>query len=70
MTTKANLKALQWIADREPVSSFTVDGPSLSRVHMLEATGLVTQAGKDPGVFGFVRYKLTEAGRAALDAQP
>ena len=64
--TKAQRKALLWIKEREPVSRFPVDSPSLMFVKKLRGMGLLEHAGTEPGMFGFVKYQLSEAGRRAL----
>ncbi|MFC6391812.1 hypothetical protein [Methylorubrum zatmanii] len=71
--TPARRKALTWIADHEPVSSFPCDGtaPGLTFVRKLRSDGLVREVGKEPGhgFFAFTRFALTDAGRAALAEQ-
>lgn len=67
MLTKAQRRALEYVRDNEPVKLFPASGPSLSFVRKLVDQGLVrTEA---PSAFGFIRYLLTDAGRAALEAQ-
>lgn len=64
--TPAKKRALAWIKQREPIGQFDKTGPALSVVHKLEEAGLIERAGKEPGQFGFVTYRLTAAGSAAL----
>lgn len=64
--TEAQHKALTWIADKEPVSQFPMDGPTMTMVRRLRDANLIESAGKDRGVFGFVRYVLSPAGRQIL----
>jgi DNA-binding PadR family transcriptional regulator len=66
--TPARQKALEWIAEHEPVSRFPIGaGPTLRIVKRLEDSGLVRCAGREPGMLGFTRYELTDEGRACLE---
>lgn len=66
--TNARRRAMEWIANNEPVSTFPMDGsaPKLQFVWILEADGLVERVGKEPGIFGLTKFSLSSAGRAAL----
>ena len=66
--TPARRKALEWIAANEPVSLFPTDGSGASLVmaKRLRMMGLVEDCGREPGRFGFAKYRITNAGRAAL----
>lgn len=65
--TKAMGRDLEWFAERESASSFGPSDPTLTMVRKLLKRAFVQTIGQDPGVFGFVRYAITEAGRAALE---
>lgn len=61
--TPAQRDALEFIRDNQPVGAFPFP---LDRIRRAEKAGLIEVAGKEPGVFGFITYQLTDAGRAAL----
>ena len=65
--TKAQIRAINWISAREPVSMFSADGPRLSFVRKLIDLGFVEAVGVERGRFGFIRYSLTNVGRSALE---
>lgn len=65
--TAAQKRALTWVREREPVGAFSADGPALHFVKKLEGAGLLERAGAEPGRFGFIRYRLSPAGRALLE---
>jgi hypothetical protein len=66
--TKAQRRALEWFVDRgEPAHLFAAGDPSLTVVRRLRDRGFVHVVGREPGrVFGFARFDITPAGRAAL----
>lgn len=66
--TKPQRQALEWFGAREFASHFGVSDPSLTTVRRLRDKGLLRSNGNEPGFFGFVRYSITDAGRAALAA--
>lgn len=68
--TPAQKRALHWVRGHQPVSMFPVGGPSLSLIKRMDVMGLIERAGCDPGRFGFTRFQLSDAGRAALDGKP
>lgn len=68
--TKAQVKAVRWFAAVEYASRFGPNDPSLAMVRRLEKAGLVARCGSDQGRFGFVRYAITDLGRAALAGDP
>jgi hypothetical protein len=65
--TKAKRKALQYIADHEPVATFPF---RLSWLRIFKAETLIEEAGREPGAFGFIKYRLTAEGRNALAVDP
>ena len=74
--TKAQHKAMTWVRDHEPVSTFPCDGtaPNMRFVtRRLVSLGYVERVGTEPGSgflgIGFTRYALSDAGRRALEAQ-
>lgn len=68
--TPARRKALMWIAKHEPVSAFPADGSgaSLMMTRRLRTMGLVEECGREPGMWGCTKFRLSELGRAALSA--
>ena len=64
--TEAQRRALTWISEREPVGTFSADGPALHFVRKLSRLGLIETAGTEAGFFGFIRYRVSPFGRAAL----
>jgi len=66
--TKAQRGALEWFARNEPVGSFPCDGsgPSLKFVRRLSKLGLVEEVGREAGMWGFTKFAMSDAGRAAL----
>lgn len=66
--TPARRKALAWIAENEPVGAFPADGPSLMMVKRLRLMGLVEECGREPGMLGCTKFRLSDLGRAALSA--
>jgi hypothetical protein len=62
--TKAQREALQWFAERDPVSLFGRWAPTRVTRNRLEAAGLIERKGDDR--MGFVAFGISEAGRAAL----
>lgn len=66
--TKVQRRALEWFVERgEPAHLFGAGDPSLTIIKKLRDRGLVAVVGQEPGkVFGFARFNITPAGRAAL----
>lgn len=65
--TKATLKALRWFSKQsEPVGWFDAAAPSQQMLKKLEVQGLIERAGKEPGVFGVSKFKISAAGLEAL----
>lgn len=66
--TPAQKRALTWIEANEPVSAFPCDGiaPDLRFVKRLEKMGFVESVGREPGMFGFIKFALTGHGRSLL----
>lgn len=64
--TKARRKNLQWIADEEPVGWFDASGPTTRQVKNFAKDGLV-EVVPDSRPFHLIRYRITPAGRQALD---
>lgn len=65
--TPAKRKTLKFLADRDYVSAWPVGiyAPRSFR-KALEDEGYIERVGADPGVFGFIRYRITNAGRDLL----
>jgi hypothetical protein len=61
--TPTQRKVLQLAAVHESVSSWPYP---LAVVRRCIARGFLEECGKEPGVFGFVKYRITSAGRAML----
>lgn len=70
--TPAQRKALEWLIEHEPVSMFPFDGvaPRVRFVSKLVDMGLAESIGVEPGRFGFTKFAVSEAGRAALMPSP
>lgn len=64
--TPAKRKVLEYLAAREFVSTWPMAISNRSVRNSLEASGVVEKFDADPGVFGFVRFRITRAGRTAL----
>lgn len=67
--TPAKRRVLQYMVEREYVSLWPIEilkSPSFRDA--LEGAGLIEKCGKDHGAFGFVRFCITDSGRAALSA--
>ena len=64
--TRAQRRDLEWFAARTSAHLFGAGGPSLTMVRRLRDAGLVEIVGKEPGVFGFAKFAISEAGRRAL----
>ena len=63
--TPTQRRILQRAADLGEVSTWPMGYP-LSVVRRCLARGFIEKCGKEPGAFGFVKYRLTQAGRAML----
>jgi hypothetical protein len=63
--TPTQRRILQRAADLGAVAGWPHDCP-LSVVRRCIARGFLEECGKEPGMFGFVKYRLTQAGRAML----
>jgi hypothetical protein len=73
--TKAQRKAMEWVAANEPVGTFPLDGiaPDMRFVtKRLVRLGYVERVGTEAqrGFFAFSTFALTDAGREALKASP
>ena len=64
--TPSMLKGLRWIDDHQPVGAFPIEGPSSTVRKRLEAGGYIEQCGKEPGMFGFIKFQVTDKGRQLL----
>lgn len=64
--TPAKKRALQWALREGQVSQWPVAVCSLATVRKCVDDGLLENCGTEPGRFGFVVYRLTAAGHAAL----
>ncbi len=67
--TKAQRHALDFLVYNGPVGAIPVH-IGLRMVKKLVDLGLAEEAGKERGMFGFVRYQASDAGRAALEKTP
>jgi hypothetical protein len=69
--TKAQRKTLEWFAVISGASLFGPNDPSLRMVKKLRDQGLLSSERPARGGYGaFLTFKITEAGLAALKAQP
>lgn len=59
---------LQWIADNEPVGWLSPLGPSIRQVNNFAKDGLVERV-PDNRPIHLIKWRLTEAGRRALQAE-
>lgn len=65
--TKAMLKALRWFSQQSaPVGWFDAAAPSQQIRKKLEAQGLIERAGRESGVFGVSKFKISAAGLEVL----
>lgn len=67
--TRKRKEALRWFAVQlVPVGLFGEGTPSRQMVKVLTAEGLLEEV--RPAAFGLIRYRISDAGRAALEAKP
>lgn len=64
--TPKQRSALAFLGAHGPVGTIPVN-IGMNSIHALVSNGLATEAGKEPGAFGFVKYALTDAGLKALE---
>lgn len=64
MMLKRDKKALAWFLENGPAHLFAKGDPSLATVRKLQVMGLVETCGT---VQGFANYRISEAGRRALE---
>ena len=65
--TPAQLRVLHYLSEREFVSAWPIDVcPQRKTRDLLERAGLMERFGHDPGTFGFIRFRITQSGRDAL----
>lgn len=67
--TRVQKRTLQYIGDRTFVSEFPGHIGGRQIRNTLEANGLIEVCGAEGGPMGFNKYRITDAGRAALVAQ-
>ena len=60
------IEALQWIAEREPIGWFPIDGPSGVIRKRLRTYGLIEEAGREPGALPVTKFRVSAAGRALM----
>lgn len=63
--TPARKRFLEYMADKPYVSAFPIEFARSTRKRA-EDDGLIERFGSDPGVFGFVRLRITEKGKQEL----
>ncbi len=63
--TSTQMKALRWIAVKQPIGWFPVEGPTLTVVRALAKRGLLNAINPVGGV-GLVKYELSDAGHTAI----
>ena len=66
--TKAQARAALWLHENGPIGAIPAE-IGLRTVKKLVIAGLAEEAGREPGVFGCVKFQLTPAGRSALESQ-
>lgn len=67
--TPVRRRAAEWLLKNGPRGAIPVE-IGLRNVKRLVAEGLAEECGREPGAFGFVKFRITDAGRAALDPKP
>lgn len=69
MLTKAQRRVLEFIRDNEPVSRFPIGTASLFMVRRCGEKGWLERCGSESGMIGLTKYRLTDAGRRALEGE-
>jgi len=67
--TKAQRRVLEWMLPRGDVAMFPHELCRLSFVKRLDSIGLIERAGQEGGMLGFVKFRVSAAGRRALEEQ-
>lgn len=64
--TPARKQALQWFHVRGEVKLFDATSPTSAMVRLLIKDGLLERVAPEGGGIGWMRHRLTDAGRQAL----
>lgn len=64
--TKAQKRALEWLAANGPVGAIPIAVTNLAMIRKLIVLGYAEESGREPGLMGFIKYRVSDAGRQVL----